>query len=458
MEITCRLDPMDPLPLYEQLYRHIVAEIIAGRLTRDQRLPSRRALSRHLQVSESTVSSAYDLLRDEGYIHSQAKRGFYINEVQRLPGARQAVQASRTAAMQAPSRFDFSTSASDAALFPYMIWAKLFKETLYQRPELLQRGDAQGDLELRKALTDFLHQYRGISAGPDQVVVGAGTDYLLGTLLQLLPQTSVVAAEDPGYHGIYRACARQRMTALPIACDNEGMRVDALDASHASICHVTPSHQFPLGIAMPIGRRAALIHWAGKGEARYIIEDDYDSEFRYGTRPLPALQGLSGDGKVIYIGTFSRSLAPSMRLAYMVLPRPLLQSYRQGQFKSGETVSRFEQQTLARFIAEGYYLRHLRRAGRIYGERLRKLLGLLSGLQGVSFSGEQAGLHFLLSLPRLPEALMVQKAARQGILLRGLSEYCMQVKPSGGTVIIGFAGLQDSTLKDAAAALTRAWS
>ena len=209
---------------------------------------------------------------------------------------------------------------------------------------------------------------------------------------------------------------------------------------------------------MPIGRRAALIHWAGKGEARYIIEDDYDSEFRYGTRPLPALQGLSGDGKVIYIGTFSRSLAPSMRLAYMVLPQALLQSYRQGQFKSGETVSRFEQQTLARFIAEGYYLRHLRRAGRIYGERLRKLLGLLSGLQGVSFSGEQAGLHFLLSIPRLPEALMVQKAARQGILLRGLSEYCMQVKPSGGTVIIGFAGLQDSTLKDAAAALTRAWS
>ena len=181
MEITCRLDTMDPLPLYEQLYRHIVAEIIAGRLTRDQRLPSRRALSRHLQVSESTVSSADDPPRDEGYIHSQAKRGFYINEVQRLPGAGQAVQASRTAAMQAPSRFDFSTSASDAALFPYMIWAKLFKETLYQRPELLQRGDAQGDLELRKALTDFLHQYTGISAGPYQVVVGVGTTIVPGT-------------------------------------------------------------------------------------------------------------------------------------------------------------------------------------------------------------------------------------------------------------------------------------
>lgn len=459
MEITCRLDTKSPLPLYEQLYRHIVQEIMAGRLTRGQRLPSRRALRGHLRVSESTVSSAYDLLLAEGYIHSQAKRGFFINEVQRLPGARQSVQSVPDEPAQAAlSRFDFSTSASDAALFPYMIWAKLFKETLYGRPELLQRGGAQGDHELRKALADFLHQYRGISAGPDQVVVGAGTDYLLGTLLQLLPQDSIVAAEDPGYHGIYRACARQRMAVIPIACDSEGMGLDALEASPASVCHVTPSHQFPLGIAMPIGRRAALIRWADKGEARYIIEDDYDSEFRYATRPLPALQGLSADGRVIYIGTFSRSLAPSMRLAYMVLPRPLLQAYRQGQFKSGETVSRFEQQTLARFIAEGYYLRHLRRAGKVYGERLRKLLDLLKGLEGVSFSGEQAGLHFLLRLPHMPEAQMIQKAARQDVQLRGLSEYCMQVKPPGGTVIIGFAGLQDAALQDAAAALRRAWS
>ena len=459
MEITCRLDTKSPLPLYEQLYRHIVQEIMAGRLTRGQRLPSRRALRGHLRVSESTVSSAYDLLLAEGYIHSQAKRGFFINEVQRLPGARQSVQSvPDEPAQAAPSRFDFSTSASDAALFPYMIWAKLFKETLYGRPELLQRGDAQGDHELRKALADFLHQYRGISAGPDQVVVGAGTDYLLGTLLQLLPQDSIVAAEDPGYHGIYRACARQRMAVLPIPCDNEGMAMDALEASPASICHVTPSHQFPLGIAMPIGRRAALIHWANKEDKRYIVEDDYDSEFRYATRPLPALQGLSSDGKVVYIGTFSRSLAPSMRLAYMVLPPALMHTYRLGQFKSGETVSRFEQQTLARFITEGYYLRHLRRAGKVYGERLQRLLSLLSGMEGAVISGEQAGLHFLLSLPHLSEQQMVQKAALQGVLLRGLSEYCVRMSPPGGTVILGFAGLQDDALAEAAEALRRAWS
>jgi GntR family transcriptional regulator/MocR family aminotransferase len=458
MEITCQLDPGGALHLYEQLYRHIVAEIMAGRLTRDQHLPSRRALGQHLRVSESTVSSAYELLLAEGYIRSQAKRGFFINAVQRLPGTQQAAPATPISTPLAVSRYDFSTSASDAKLFPYKIWAKLFKETLYQRPELLQRGDAQGDLELRQALSDFLHQYRGVSAGPEQVVIGAGTDYLLGTLLQLLPQGSVVAAEDPGYHGIYRACARHHIPILPIACDSEGMQLSALEASPATVCHVTPSHQFPLGIAMPIGRRAKLIHWANREETRCIIEDDYDSEFRYGTRPLPALQGLSNNGKVVYIGTFSRSLAPSMRLAYMVLPPALMQAYRLGQFKSGETVSRFEQQTLARFISEGFYLRHLRRAGKVYGERLQRLLSLLSNIEGAVISGEQAGLHFLLSLPHLSEHLMVQKAARQGVLLRGLSEYCVRVKPPAGTIIIGFAGLQDDALAEAAEVLRRAWS
>ncbi len=458
MEITCPLDPEGALPLYEQLYRHIVAEIMAGRITRGQRLPSRRALGQHLQISESTVSSAYELLLAEGYIRSQAKRGFFVNAVQRLPGTRQTAASAGSTLPQAASRFDFSTSASDAQLFPYKVWAKLFRETLYQRPELLQRGDAQGDYELRLALSDFLHQYRGVSANPDQLVIGAGTDYLLGTLLQLLPQGSAVAAEDPGYHGIYRACARQRMQILPIACDSQGMRLDALEASPATVCHVTPSHQFPLGIAMPIGRRTALIHWANKKDGRYIVEDDYDSEFRYATRPLPALQGLSSDGKVIYIGTFSRSLAPSMRLAYMALPSDLMRAYRLGQFKSGETVSRFEQQTLARFIAESYYLRHLRRAGKIYGERLQRLLGLLSGIQGAVISGEQAGLHFLLSLPHLCERQMVRKAAKQGVLLRGLSEYCVRVSPPGGTVILGFAGLGDDALAEAAQALISAWS
>ena len=208
---------------------------------------------------------------------------------------------------------------------------------------------------------------------------------------------------------------------------------------------------------MPVGRRAELLRWASERPDRLIIEDDYDSEFRHFSRPLPALQGLDAAGRVAYIGTFSRSLAPSMRLAYMVLPPALLNSYRESQIKSGETVSRFEQQTLARFIAEGYYARHLRRAGNAYAARLKVLLALLHDIPGSSVSGQQAGLHFLLTVPQLSEQELIQRAANAGIRLHGLSEYCRKEKAPPSTLVLGFAGLKDGELEEAVRSLREAW-
>lgn len=235
------------------------------------------------------------------------------------------------------------------------------------------------------------------------------------------------------------------------------MSASALAQSGAAVCHITPSHQFPLGLSMPVGRRAELLRWASERPDRLIIEDDYDSEFRHFSRPLPALQGLDAAGRVAYIGTFSRSLAPSMRLAYMVLPPALLSSYRESQIKSGETVSRFEQQTLARFIAEGYYARHLRRAGNAYAARLKVLLALLHDIPGSSVSGQQAGLHFLLTVPQLSEHLLIQRAANAGIRLHGLSEYCRKEKAPLSTLVLGFAGLKDGELEVAVRSLRTAW-
>lgn len=457
MPLTCRLDASDSRPLYEQLYQHTVRRILDGSLPSGSALPSRRALCQHLKISAATVETAYQLLLAEGYILSRPRSGYVVSALQPLPEA----SAPRPAPSQEPARlaprFDFSTSASDAGLFPYKVWAKLFKETLYGEPELLQRGHAQGDLALRQTLSDFLSTYRGLNAPPERIIIGAGSDYLLSVLLQLLPKGSVMAAEDPGYHGIYRACARQGLPCLPIPCDSQGMSAQALKQSSATIAHVTPSHQFPLGISMPVGRRTQLLHWAGQAEQRYLIEDDYDSEFHHSARPLPAMQGLDGAQRVIYLGTFSRSLAPSMRLAYMILPEALLQVHHQQHLKSGETVSRFEQQTLARFIAEGYYLRHLRRAGRAYAQRLQRLCASLSALKDVQFMGRQAGLHFLLRLPHLSERQMISLAARQGIELRGLSEYAHAQPVPSGTVILGFAGLSDEQVAPAAQALVTAW-
>lgn len=457
MPMTCRLDPGSGVPLYQQLYQHTVRRILEGALPAGSPLPSRRALSLHLKVSVTTVEAAYQQLLSEGYILSRPRSAHVVAALQPLPRGPALPAADREEPPAPPPRFDFSTSACDAGLFPFKAWARLFKETLYQGPELLQRGHAQGDWALRLALSGFLSQTRGLSAPPGRIVIGAGGDYLLGVLLQLLPGGTVVAAEDPGYHGIYRACIRQGLPCLPIPCDEEGMDARRLSQSAASVCHVTPSHQFPLGISMPVGRRTELLHWASKAPGRYLIEDDYDSEFRHSLRPLPALQGLDGAGRVIYLGTFSRSLAPSMRLAYMVLPEPLLAVYHRQHIRSGETVSRFEQQTLARFIQEGHYQRHLRRAGRVYANRLERLCAALSGIPGARFLGRQAGLHFLLRLPGRSEAALLRAAAREGIELRGLSEYARQAAVPGGTVILGYAGLSDERADEAAALLRRAF-
>ncbi|MHC1786786.1 MAG: PLP-dependent aminotransferase family protein [Christensenellales bacterium] len=451
------LDPHDSRPLYEQIYQHIVADIKAGRLPPDSALPSRRALRDHLKISAATVESAYGLLQAEGYIRALPRRGFFVNPLVLLPQGRPLPAPTVPAPRPEPPRFDFSTSACDAALFPYRVWAKLFKETLYSRPDLLQRGEPEGDSELRLMLSGFLYQYRGLRAEPEHILIGAGADYLLGVLLQLLPPGAVIAAEDPGYQGIYRAAARQGISCLPIPCDAQGISARKLQESAATVCYVTPSHQFPLGISMPIGRRTQLLHWASQGPGRLLIEDDYDSEFRHSARPLPAMQGLGQAERVVYIGTFSRSLAPSMRLAYMVLPPSLLAACRGAHLKTGETVSRFEQQTLARFIGDGHYLRHLRRAGRAYAQRLQRLQQALQALPLASVSGQQAGLHFLLRVPGLSEETLLKRAAGAGIHLKGLSEYCRAVKPPPSTLVLGYAGLQDALIGEAVAALANAW-
>ena len=256
------------------------------------------------------------------------------------------------------SGIDLSTRGVDPALFPFRTWARLQKELLYSSPELLAHGDAQGDWELRQALADYLEEYRGVQCSPQQIVVGAGLEYLLGLLAPLLPGKAAV--ETPGYPRAKQVLENNGVECCCLPVDEDGLSIEELSRSGASVCYVTPSHQFPTGVTMPAGRRAELLHWAAKrpGE-RYIIEDDYDSEFRFDTRPLPSLQGMAGaDGPVVYLSTCSRSLAPSIRIAYMVLPEHLLPAWWKTYRLYASTVGRFEQQTLARFITEGYFTRH----------------------------------------------------------------------------------------------------
>ena len=448
-------------PLYRQLYRYLAGEIQLGHLSAGTKLPSKRQLCAHLGLSMSTVETAYGLLAAEGYIIAKPRSGFAVCDVLPFSSLEQTKQnAPPLPAPSAPHIYDyaFSTGAVDTSVFPFSLWARISKEAVYQNPDLLQPGHPQGDLPFRQALTDFLRQYRGVNCAPEQVIIGAGLDYLLGLVMQLLPAGAGVALEDPGYPAAYDTVTRYSRTPLSLSADEAGMRPDLLEASGACAALVTPSHQFPLGTTMPLSRRAQLLRWAGEHPERWILEDDYDSEFRYSSHPIPALQGLDKLGRVVYLGTFSRSIAPSIRVAYLILPPLLLERYYAIFPRAACTVSRFEQEALRRFLTQGSYTAHLRRMNNLYRRRLSTVSGLLSNAfpDGV-ISGAEAGLHFLFTLPRFPEAELKSRARAQGVEVHGLSEYCRNDCPVPSTLVLGFAGLDGPAAASAVERLKAAW-
>ncbi len=457
--ITLLLDPRAKTPMYEQLYRYFVEEIRSGHLRQGEKLPSKRAMCAHLGVSRSTVETAYALLCSEGYVNARAKSGFYVSgfvmleTMPALPCRPIMTEIQRT---ERPE-FDFSTASVDTGGFPYSSWSKLNKEVVYSSPELLQIGERQGDAALRNALCEFLGEYRGVKCAPGQIVVGAGMEYLSMLLLSLLPENAVFALEDPGYASIYHTVRHAGRPLRPVPIDAHGMSVSELESSGATVAYTTPSHQFPMGVTMPAGRRSELLRWAAGGDGRYIIEDDYDSEFRYGLRPVPAMQGMDAAGRVIYVGTFSRSVAPSIRIAYMVLPEALLERYRSINGFSRSTVSRYEQAVMARFLSEGFYARYLRRVGNLYSRRREALIAALESIDGVRVSGSGGGIHFLLTNPRFSEHELLRRAAGQGIALRGLSSFCRECVAEPSTLVVGYGGLDDKKISQAAEMLRLAW-
>lgn len=332
VHLTTALDASSGVPLYEQLYRSLAREMRSGTLAAGTRMPGKRRLAAELSVSVNTVDAAYQMLAAEGYLESRERSGFYVQEYLALPsrpaGGPEQPAPPKPEPPVLPVRYDLSTRGVDPELFPFRTWARLQKELLYSSPQLLTHGDAQGDPALRQALAEYLSEYRGVQCGPHQIVVGAGLEYLLGLLAPLLPGPAAV--ETPGYPRALQVLQNNGVHCCCLPVDEDGLSVEALNRSDAAVCYVTPSHQFPTGVTMPAGRRAELLHWAARRPGgRYIIEDDYDSEFRFDTRPLPSLQGMAGaDGPVVYLSTCSRSLAPSIRIAYMVLPEHLLPAWR----------------------------------------------------------------------------------------------------------------------------------
>ena len=467
LHLTTALDPHAPEPLYQQLYSSIAREITSGALPAGSRMPGRRSLAEALGVSVNTVDGAYQMLAAEGYLASRPRSGFYVQVYPAPPapvrtGQGPAPKLPPLPGDAPPVRYDLSTGGVDTGLFPFRTWGRLQRELLASSEGLLERGDPRGEEELRAALADYLAEYRGVRCAPEQIVVGAGIEYLLSLLAPLLPGPTAV--ENPGYPRARQVLENSGQLCRFLPVDDGGLSVSALAVSDAAVCYVTPSHQFPTGVTMPAPRRAELLSWAGRRPGRrYIIEDDYDSEFRCDTRPLPSLQGMAGaDGPVIYLSTVARSLAPGIRIAYMVLPEHLLPAWKARYSLYSGTVGRFEQQTLARFIREGYFARHLARSRMAYKARRTALAAALGDAFGpeAELTGLHTGLHLLLHLKgAVPhDTVLAAEARAAGIRLAALSSYYLAGRDScpGGTLVLGYGALPDDACVPLASALAAA--
>lgn len=458
------LHPEEKIPLYEQLYHALADEIRSGQRAPGTALPGRRTMAAQQGVSINTVDSAYQMLAAEGLAEARPRSGFYVQKTYGMLHNRQ-VRSTPVSAVQEPAapapRYDLSTGSVDTDLFPARSWGRIQKEMLYQRPEFLQRGEMQGDEALRLQIARYLSAYRGVDCTPEQIVIGAGIEYLLGCLAHLFAG-STAAVENPGYSRTRAVLQNNGIPCRLVDIDQEGLSAEALEESGANLCYLTPSHHFPTGVTMPAPRRAQILAWAAAQPGRYILEDDYDSEFRFDTRPLPSLQGMAGpDGPVVYLTTFSKSLAPGIRIACMVLPRNLLARYRQDFAVYANTVGRFDQQTLAEFMAGGYFTRHLARMRLVYKRRMEAFAAALRcQLPGVTLGSVHSGLHFLLTLSGAGgETAMVEAAAREGVRLRGLRKYYL-ARPEycpPDTVVAGYSALKEEDIPAVAAALARAW-
>ena len=461
-ELTISLDTRSRIPLYEQIYDYIKTDIQSGRIPYGEKLPSTRFLSKHLEVSRSTVELAYEQLLSEGYIESVPYKGFFvaqIDELYHLKKDKPQPQKERKEARR--YRYDFTPNGVDLKSFPYNVWRKLSKDILMDdRTELFRSGDSQGEYGFRSAICSYLYQARGVDCTPDQIIVGAGSDYILMLLGMILGMDHTIAFEDPTYKQAYRMAGGMSYNCIPVSMDKNGMKVTELEKSGADIAYVTPSHQYPTGVIMPIRRRMELLKWACEEQGRYIVEDDYDSEFRYKGKPIPALKGYDASDKVIYLGTFSKSIAPAIRLSYMVLPKPLLEAYEQKARFVNSTVSKVDQLIVQKFIEEGYYERHLNKTRALYKSRHDVLIEELRPMADIcTISGENAGVHLLLTFQNgMTEEELIDRAAREDIRVYGLSDYRIKENcKEKATILLGYANLTEEQIRKAARLLRDCW-
>ncbi len=486
--IALGLDRDGAEPLQRQLYRQVREAVLAGRLAPGTRLPSSRGLARELRCSRNTVVGAYDQLYSEGYLEGQLGSGTYVSQVlpEELLSARPGRDAPpadrRSAALsrrgrallappvsRGPRHRAFSPGFPEVESFPFELWSRALAR-VWRRPprDLLSHGAPAGYPPLRRAIADYLRAVRALDCTAEQVIITSGAQQGLDlTARFLLDPGDRVWIEEPGYPGLRGPLIANGAEIVPVPVDGEGLSLEAgvARAPDARLAIVSPSHQYPLGVTMTLARRLALLDWA-RGADAWILEDDYDSEYRYAGRPLTAMQGLEppGGDRVIYLGSFSKVLFPSIRLGYIVVPEDLAEAFAQARRAVDDHPSAVVQPVLADFIDEGHFAAHLRRMRLLYAERQAALVAAagrhLSGL--LTVAPDEAGMH-LVARPtpalagRMSDLEMADRAAAAGITVWPLSAYYLEQADDQG-LMLGYAGVPEAEIEAKARDLAEALS
>lgn len=424
--------------LYMQIYEYFKNEIINGTYKANTKLPSKRNLAKEYNISLNTVDNAYSKLLEEGFIYSKERQGFFVSDVGELY-----VLDSKPIHITKEEEnieYDFSYSGVSEE-FPYKIFKKI-SSNIFDNKDILEKVDYQGYLPLRTQISEYLDKSRGFKAEPSQIVISSGSEYLFQIIFKLI--SGKFGIEDPGYSMLSNIMDTNDIKYEFISVDENGMDLTKLKMSKSDFCVITPAHQFPTGVIMNMQRRVELLNMK---KIKYVIEDDYDSEFKYSKRPVPALKSIDVNDKVIYIGSFSKSISPSFRVSFMVLPFDLVEKYNKIFKFFICPVSIMVQKMLTAFIETGEFEKHLNRMRKIYSKKRQLLIDMLSERKDITIRGADAGLHVVLEYPKnYSEEYIVKKAKEKKIKVYGLSSY--GTKREIPSILLGFATLSEEKLKE----------
>ena len=427
--LTYNIEKNNKTPIYMQIYSFIKNDITSGVIGCGEKLPSKRSLAENLDVSVITVENAYGQLLSEGYIESKPKKGYFACKVELIQNKIVHIKIPEGKIPEDDKKYiNLSRNSVSAEDFPFSTWSKIIRKILSERnEELLIRQNYKGNITLRMAIADYLRQFKAIDVSCEQIIIGGGTENLYPIAGNILGKDLIIGIENPGYHKISQIYDYNNIPYSRIEMDNKGISIKSLRKSNAEILHLSPSHHFPSGITTPIGRRKEILNWCYEKEHRYIIEDDYDSEFRFNAKPMPSLYSIDNNNRVIYMNTFSKSVSPAVRIGYMVLPENLIKKADEIFGFMSSSVSSLEQLTMAEFINGGYFERHINKMSKVYKTKRDTIVEYINKYfnnNDFKILEKNAGLHFILKLnTKVPDYIIKEKAIERGIKLSFLSEH-----------------------------------